>query len=491
MSIRKLSHFQAIAIIVLSTFLFRLPFFFRATFDWDESTYILVTQSILDGHLPYIELWELKPPLTFFSYALPLVAFGKSIISVRLFGSLCVMIAAILTYYVCCVIGYSNLSLLTSVIFILLTGPLMGGKSLMTEHIAIVPLLGALALLLRESKLENIKMLLVGFLVSSACMIRLNLAYLGLILGLYIATKSIQLKPKTQISLAPFAYTLGFSIPVIATCSPYFLTNNDEALQQFINAALAYSSSQASVWELMFKQIYDVWGIIFLVGGWQIIKLIRNTKNLSYQQQQLIYCFIFFLMIEWSILKSGGSYSHYMIQLAPFFAVILASGFLRLLSLMPKLGYFPLILTVIAVTLPALDEYKVVGNRLLSGQSVPYGKEYDIAEYLSQTATENSQIYMMQNHLVYWLMDIKPPTKIVHPSNISKEYLLRALPGTASTTREELLSILNKKPEFIVKNERVWYLEEHPEATDLLEKTLESDYLLVNNIQGAQIYRKK
>ena len=55
-----------LAIIAL---LLRFPFFFRDYIDRDESTFILVAQSWVDGHLPYTQLWDVKPPLTFLFFA--------------------------------------------------------------------------------------------------------------------------------------------------------------------------------------------------------------------------------------------------------------------------------------------------------------------------------------------------------------------------------------------------------------------------------------
>ncbi|WP_041555144.1 ArnT family glycosyltransferase [Nostoc sp. PCC 7524] len=447
-------------------------------------------QSILDGNLPYLELWDLKPPLAFFSYAFAMFAFGKSIISVRLFGTLCVIAAAILTYYICRSLWSLKISLSAAMLFIMLSGPLTDGKSVMTEHIALVPLLGALALLVRSNKLGNIKFFLVGLLMAFACMIRLNLAYVTLILGLYILAKSINFNEKKYFEI--IAYIIGFLIPPIVLYLPYVITNNTQIFKvSIIDASLAYSTSQASLWQLIFQQIYNVWGIVFLIGIIQIIRLIKQEKNLSLKQNQLIYCTIFFFGTELSILKSGAAHNHYMIQLAPFFAVIFSSWFIGLLKFNLKAGYFILILTLTLVALPTLNEYKVVGTRFFSQQPLSYGREYELAQYLSQQGGRNTTIYMMEHHLVYWLLDIKPPTKIVtHPSNISREYLLRAVKGQTATTNQELLQILNQKPEFIVKKEGVWYLQDHPDAVALLEKTLQTQYVLLNNIEGTQIYRK-
>lgn len=72
----------------------RLPLFFSLVLDWDESTFILIGQSILDGHLPYVALWELKPPLLFGAFAAAIAVFGDSIVGIRLFGTLCVTLTA-------------------------------------------------------------------------------------------------------------------------------------------------------------------------------------------------------------------------------------------------------------------------------------------------------------------------------------------------------------------------------------------------------------
>ncbi|MDH6104937.1 glycosyltransferase family 39 protein [Anabaenopsis tanganyikae CS-531] len=450
-------------------------------------------QSILNGNLPYVEIWDLKPPLAFFSYALPILAFGKSIISIRLFGTICVIISAILTYYICRCVWGRKLSLLAAIIFVILTGPLMDGKSTMTEHIAIVPLLGSLALLLKELKLSNLKFFIVGLLMGTACMIRLNLAYVALILGLYIAARSINnfnLHYKCLLSI--FAYGIGCLIPFIVLFLPYIATNNFALFKAaVIDASLAYSHSQIPFWQIIFKQIYDIWGIIFLIGCYQIILIIKQQKKYSQQRNKFIYLLIYFFGTEWSILNSGAAHSHYMIQLAPFFALVLASWLMKILDLNLKAGYFILIVTLMLTVTPSLNEYKTIGVRLVTQQSILYGKEYDLAKYLAEQGGSDITAYMMDHHLVYWLLNLKPPTKIVtHPSNISKEYLLRVLQGPTANTNQALLEVLAQKPEFIVKKENVWYLQSHPEAIALLEKTLKTDYTLLRNMETTQIYRK-
>ena len=84
--------------LVLFSILFRLPYFFFSTLNLDEGTFLLMGQSIVDGNLPYIELWDLKPPFAFVPYAISIELFGKSIAGVRLIGAICLGISAYFTY---------------------------------------------------------------------------------------------------------------------------------------------------------------------------------------------------------------------------------------------------------------------------------------------------------------------------------------------------------------------------------------------------------
>ena len=87
----------AFVLVVVSIFI-RFPFFFRDYVDRDESTFILMGQSWVNGHLPYTQLWDLKPPITFLYFAIIIKIFGKSFFAIRFFGSLLVALTALFTY---------------------------------------------------------------------------------------------------------------------------------------------------------------------------------------------------------------------------------------------------------------------------------------------------------------------------------------------------------------------------------------------------------
>jgi hypothetical protein len=90
---------------------------------------------------------------------------------------------------------------------------------------------------------------------------------------------------------------------------------------------------------------------------------------------------------------------------------------------------------------------------------------------------------MMDDHIVYWLLDTCPLSKsTTHPSNISMEFLLDVVVRPGTTIVMELSRILGREPGFIVtepKGEND-YLQGKPKAQDLLESTLTASYELVN-----------
>src|SRR5690242_3124333 len=97
MNLKRFFHqYPAEIFLFLTTFFIRFPFFFRDYIDKDESTFILMGQSIADGFLPYDRLWDLKPPLLFYFFALIEKVFPHSFAAIRFFGVIIIFLSALL-----------------------------------------------------------------------------------------------------------------------------------------------------------------------------------------------------------------------------------------------------------------------------------------------------------------------------------------------------------------------------------------------------------
>ncbi|HEY3145478.1 MAG TPA: hypothetical protein VGJ75_03960, partial [Dongiaceae bacterium] len=91
---------------------------------------------------------------------------------------------------------------------------------------------------------------------------------------------------------------------------------------------------------------------------------------------------------------------------------------------------------------PVVAEYRVMAMRALDGKELRYGAAYQIADYLKRENKSGRPVYMLTDHIVYWLIGQYPPTRWVHPSNIIRRHALEALVGKEATTEEELTSLV-------------------------------------------------
>jgi len=142
---------------------------------------------------------------------------------------------------------------------------------------------------------------------------------------------------------------------------------------------------------------------------------------------------------------------------------------------------------------PILTEYGVVAERFLASQPLRHGSPYAIADYLKSQNVENQPVYLLNQHLVYWLIDAQPLTKATtHPSTISKQYLLDAIHEGVSSPEQEMQNIFSLVPEFIVKHRDVDYLSrpESAAARQILETQLNMNYHKIQEMSGILIYRR-
>ena len=494
------------------SFVIRFPFFFPIDISLDESTYILWGQSVLDGHLPYTEVWGFKPPLAFLFYAGAIALFGKSIVSVRIAGTLCVALTALFTYLTGKALWNHRTGIIGATLFTVMVSFMKSGQAVMTEHVAIVPMLGALSLLVIKRHTPSM-LFLAGILMGIATCIRTNLAYVSVLVGLFLVISAFAEPPRSigRSLKGGLAYAAGGLLILLLIFLPYAATGYQKLWwTSVILAPLSYvESKHLSFLEIFTTQLQfmanplpgmkgPLFGISVLVwlGGLAglvtIIVQWRNTSRLK--RLGSIVLVVFLLGTELSILKGGWAYRNYLIQLVPFMALA-AAGFLNACFS----GYARWLITgivLLALTtsmLSVIPEYEKVVSRFLSGQSLTYGAPYEIAEYLKQENALHEPVFLMTDNIVYWLIDAKPLSKsTAHPVNITNTHLLEVLVGPGTTTEMELSKILAQKPRFIVTSYGSFLnLRTKPAAMTLLKDTLSTHYALVKEFPGRHIYRRK
>jgi 4-amino-4-deoxy-L-arabinose transferase-like glycosyltransferase len=498
--------FRGFGLLFALTLAVRFPFFFPAVLAWDESTFILMGQSILDGHLPYVELWDLKPPLAFAFYSLAIALFGKDLVGIRLAGTLCVVATAVLVSLLTGKLWNRQSGLIAATLTIVAISLLPAGQATMTEHVVLVPLLGATYLLI--SRNESLGTLfLTGILMATATLVRLNIGYVAIVVGIYLLATSIRLPATALRRMA--AYSAGGMLVVIMTWLPYLLAGQPQVWWTSVIAApLSYSNAQDSTVQNLIRHgmhtlgVYEdgsgykynvawfnvmVWcsavaGVATVFWRWQ-----RCSRE---ERRGVLILTLLTVATGFSIVKSGAAHEHYMIQLVPFAAMFAAA----LVWQFPAYALWPSLLLAGVLLIgsigPVLAEYRVLVSRALAHQGLRYGAAYEVAAYLKRENSLGRPVYLLTDHVAYWLTSSYPPTKLTtHPSNIAKPYLVQVVTGQNASTEDELQKVFQKAPEFVVMTDNVRYLREGPKM--LLDNILADEYLPAAQIHGRKIYRVK
>ncbi len=514
----RLNSSDAYALIycLLISGLVRLPFFFEDVLNWDESTFILTGQSLLDGHLPYTQLWDLKPPLLPFAFAIFISLFGKSIVSIRIAGAVCVAFSAWFTYLIGKKIKSPELGLVAATLTVgTLSALNFRHFATMSEHIALVPLLGAMLMLIQKPVTPR-RLFWIGLLLSTATMVRLNLAYvalgIGLIAVLYLDQTYFSFKSFAQsVWVRGYSFALGGLTVVFLTVIPYVVTGQTTVWwRSVVQAPLSYSESTYSMrqafdvhWSNFSDLVFDWTSIFFynhvtatilfagtIVGVFVVISVLVSKKLDSSELRWLVILITFVLTVGLSIANSGQGHLHYLLQIMPFLALIAAFAYAPLFESGRWKFSLPLGILAVALMLPH-PKYEYMAMRVWDGESINHGPAFEIAEYFEGLDVEDQSIYMMTSHIAYWFLDKEPLThSSTHPSNITKEYLLQYSSGPGATAETAMSEILEQEPDFIVTRSYISYLDGFDSARANLDSTLAQQYRLVEEFMGVQIYER-
>ncbi|MEC8833000.1 MAG: glycosyltransferase family 39 protein, partial [Bacteroidota bacterium] len=294
-------------LVVVSVFI-RFPFFFRDYVDRDESTFILMGQSWANGHLPYTQLWDLKPPITFLYFAIIIKLFGKSFFAIRFFGAVMVALTGLFTYGITKKITGKKIALwiaIFCVFFQSLFGSLQG---VMSEHICTLFFVAGIYFLIYKRQWQWF--LLAGLLFGLSIMSKLNMAYPVLTLGIYFLSEGFA-KEKLSKSIGNlFFMGIGIALTVALTALPYYLQDNLNVWWESIfEAPLAYTGGK-------YHSPVKTLPFVFIVLGLLITGFIYKIIDFKSRESQLLTVVIVGILL--SFMQIGKVNGHYLIQLYPF-----------------------------------------------------------------------------------------------------------------------------------------------------------------------------
>lgn len=492
------------ALLVAVAVALRAPFFFNSIIDWDESTYLLMGSLVNQGYVPYRDFWYANAPGLVQAFSLISALSFRSIFIARAIGAVIVGLIAFGVFTTCRRIALDSFqSVGAALITVAFIGLVPSGMAVMSEIIATLFLTWAVATAVSPSSNSASAGILLGLLLGLATLCRLNLAYVALaVSGLYVVRSFVESSDWMQSLKRASLVVLGGLTPVLVAIV-YFASK--DALEDLwigsVLAPLAYAGAQYTVPELVgrYLRVLVLWPYVLLAlpALTLMILLPMSLSRLqSNQKWAAAYAIVTAAAVFYSMLAGGAGFSHYAIQIVPLLALLLVLGMHGLVGRNWKVECAAVLAVTVACLAPAVygsvQKARAVAHTYSESGTPFHDDGHDVANWLAPRMGPGETLYAFEAHFVYWKLGLKPPTIHIHPSNISKSYLIELTDGPGATPMQILRKIFATQPDYVLNTRRpVWYLRDNAEALIYVATQLEDDYELCVTLGPMQVFHRR
>jgi thiamine transporter ThiT len=476
--------------------------FFHTVENWDESLYLLMARSVLDGHTLYTEIWDHKPPGIFYLFALAQLVFGRTVLSIRLAAWLAVTASSVLLF----LIGRRLRSPTTGVVAGLLYAVFSlndGGVASNVELFFTPLLLLALLLVVSYEATELLERpsppLLLGLVAGLALQMKyvviFDLAAFFLLLAPPLWREAARDSPGRLLRCVALACA-GSLLPLVvvaswfAACGHFadYVDANFVANVRYVDEVGFDFSKLAWMIERRVREAFPLWLSLALAPACLVLfpALERETRR------GLVAGLLWAVLAFLGILAMRRLFAHYFLSLtAPLCllcALVVCSAaespgrtgartrlLLALVLLGPLLRGAERPLSLAAQTL----YHRVVRHEPLWGD-----EPAQVAEYLRSRVRPGDYLYVADYHpILYYLLPVRVPTRFPLPPHLADE---RWRELTGFDPEAEVRAIFAKKPLYVVKVE-----EKDTPFYRLLREELERSYQREETIGSVALYRRK
>lgn len=490
----------------------QLPSLQREVIDWDEITFVLVAADILRGHLPYEQLYDIKPPLLFFLIAGALRLFGESIATVRIFGDLCILATAAFTFLIARRTAGPAIAGLATAATIAMTGASYALHT--SSELPAMAFVMASAWAILAFPASAAAALAAGVLMSLAVLVRTNLAITAAAALLYFLVNCLlERSPGRRHALA--GYALGLALPVALLFLVYYATGQlDLLVLGAIKVPLSYSGNQLGLLDALISHKGAWLGFVRSTPGLfvpatlalLIAALSLGRRALRCGGDALAACcnrqraavlarsdgFLLLLLSAstfLSILKSGAAFPHYWLQLYPFAALLLAYGLAFATSRILRRGLLLLCLALVVASLWHLDRFAEFTASLAEVEAGYVGKR--AAAEIGRDMRPGDEVWALRDHVILFHLGLPPVSPLAHPSAITRASVFRPLVEAGYVREDEFERIVARKPRYVAVRAdaaEVGYLSQEQNA--LLRNLLAVDYRKWRSTGNIDVYKR-
>jgi hypothetical protein len=326
------------------TFILRLNFWDQP-FQMDEGVYGYIGWGMLDGLVPYKDVFDHKPPGIYLLYNLVFLLSEPTALNIKVFASIYALGTALAVFFLTRKVAGTTAGCLSALLFgIFSCGPKIEGGGANTEVFMILPYtLAAYSFLRAIETGKRRDHFLTGLFIGLACTIKqVGVVNLLWVAGFFLVRiwRSKEWNTVVHVTTDAIAVTFGVVLPWLPFLFYFYLNDALGAFfywqlsfnLRYIDVGYQYLSNLALVVSQMKIILYEN-GILWLLALTGLVFLCRqeSEKKLSHLEGEPALSWqrtVFFLMATWPIFSflgialGGRYYGHYFIQIIPSLAVL-------------------------------------------------------------------------------------------------------------------------------------------------------------------------
>lgn len=475
--------------------------FFHSVENWDESLYLLMARSVLDGHPLYTEIWDHKPPGIFYLFALAQLAFGRAVLSIRLAAWLAVTASSVLLFR----IGRRLRSPTTGIVagllyavFSLNDGGLASNVEIFFTPLLLLALLLALShdaaeLLDRPSQPALIG-LVAGFALQMKYVVVFDLMAFCLFLAPSLWREAARHRPARLLRCAALAGA-GALLPLVVVAGWFAATGH------FVDYVEANFAANA-------RYVGEA-GLDFAKLGWMIQRRIREAFPLWLSLALAPACLALVPALEretrrglvagllWAVLAFLGIltmrrlFAHYFLALTAPLCLLCALVVCAAAESPERSRARPWLVLALVLVGPLLRGAErplavaahTLYHRVIRHEPLWGDEPAQVAEYLRPRIGPGDYLYVADYHpILYYLLPVRMPTRFPLPPHLADE---RWKELTGFDPEAEIRAIFAKRPSYVIQAE-----ERPTQFYRILREELDRAYRLEHTLDRIAIYRR-
>jgi len=487
--------------LLLGVFLFRLPGFAFGILNVDETDFYLCARRMVEGGLPYVDVYNDKPVLVFLPYLVG-AAFGFHMWPVR-------VVAGLWLFATCAVLkqaafiwtGRSAVGWAAAVLGLLAT--CCDVPSVSAELLMNLPIAGALFFFIRAQKEDRISdQAWCGLSIGLASLFKQQAGLVLISLSLAHLLSGFEPTAQRRANGARLARLwIGFAAPWAAAGLAYALLGHwrDFFEWNVERTFLYFNRGAGSVLQRLAISLGEC-----ILGTTPLIWWLAARESAG-QRELIRFGLALTLWLTWIPVSLGGRfYEHYFLQFAPSLALLAAPGLVALWDRRRALTRWRSIALALALALPPIASLTVAfGLGVVGHYPSENPKANQIASWLSAHTAPSERVFIWGYFPpIYFLAQRMPATRYLHLGplfgNFDPHHLQPGFDAAAHASARDVSRTLQDleahQPAVIVDTAPAdihdWAkipLEKFP----WLARYVEDKYRLVDWSGGAAIYQRR